>query len=85
MEIGTQMIKLNWKFRIISAVLTGTLFVFILYLFDLFPEEKTQTVKGLIFQGIFVGIGFPYVSEKFGKIFTSKLGENIKPKLQENE
>jgi len=49
MEIGTQMIKLNWKFRIISAVLTGILFVFILYLFDFFPEEKTQTVKGLIF------------------------------------
>jgi len=32
-----------------------------------------------------VGIGFPYVTEKFGKRFTSKLGENIKPKLQENE
>ncbi len=83
------MIKLNWKFRIISAILTGSLFVFILYLFDLFFDEKTLTVNGLIFQGvffgIFVGIGFPYVSEKFGKRFASTLGKNIKPKLQENE
>ena len=89
MEIGTQIVKLNWKFRIISAILTGTIFVFILYLFDLFFGEKTQTINGLIFQGvffgIFMGIGFPYVIKKFGKKFTSKLEKNIKPRLVENE
>ena len=81
MEIGTQIIKLNWKFRIIYGILFGSLFSFILFLFDLFSEERTQTVNGLIFQGLFlglfIGIGFPYV--------TGKLGKRIKPKLTENE
>ncbi len=89
MEIGTKMINLNWKYIVISAILHGSLFAFILYLFDLFSEEKTQTVNGLIFQGvffgIFMGIGFPYVTKKFGKRVTSELGGNIKPDLLENE
>jgi len=32
-----------------------------------------------------VGLGFPYVTEKFGTRFTSKIGKNIKPELTQDE
>jgi len=89
MEIGTQIIKLNWKFRIISAILTGLLFVGIMCLMDFWLNGELQSLNSYLFQGIFfgvfMGIGFPYVTEKFGKRFTSKIGKHIKPELQENE
>lgn len=83
------MIKLNWKYRIISAILTGLLYVGILMLFDYFSDEKLYSLNSLIFQGIFfgvfIGIGCTYVTEKFGTKFTSKIGKNIKPKLTQRE
>ena len=89
MEIGTQMIKLNWKYRIISAILAGLLYVGVLILFDYFFGEKFYNTNNLIFQGFFFGIftviGFPYMIEKFGTKFTSKIGKNIKPELSKNE
>ena len=79
MEIGTKMIKLNWKYRIISAILIGLLYVGILMIFDYFSDEKLYSLNSLIFQGIFfgvfMGLGFPYVTEKFGTRFTSKIGK----------
>jgi hypothetical protein len=89
MEIGTKVIKLSWKYRIISAILTGLLYVGILMIFDYFSDEELYSVNILIFQGIFfgvfMGLGFPYVTEKFGTRFTSKIGKNIKPELTQDE
>lgn len=89
MEIGTKKIKLNWKYRIISAILIGLLYVGILMIFDYFSDEKLYSLNSLIFQGIFfgvfMGLGFPYVTEKFGTRFTSQIGKNIKPELTQDE
>lgn len=83
------MIKLNWKFKIVSAILTGLLFVGIMYLMDYLIDGDFQSLNSYIFQGIFfgvfMGIGFPYLTEKFGTKFTSKLGKNIEPELAQNE
>ncbi len=32
-----------------------------------------------------MGLGFPYVTEKFGTRFTSKIEKNIKPELTQDE
>jgi hypothetical protein len=89
MEIGNKMIKLNWKFRIVSAILTGILFVGIMCLMDYFLDGEFQSMNSYLFQGIFfgifMGIGFPYVTQKFGTKFTSKIGKNIKPELTQDE
>ena len=80
---------MNWKGRIIFAITSGLGFAMVLYLFDLLGTEKIQTTFGLIFQGVFFGIffglGFPYISEKVGGRFASKLGQKISPELSENE
>lgn len=89
MEIGSKPIKLNWKQRILSAILTAGFYMGLLSLFDYFTEDNLYSINSLIFQGvtfgIFMGIGFPYITEKFGKRFTSTLGKNIQPELSENE
>ncbi|MDQ3394316.1 MAG: GRAM domain-containing protein [Bacteroidota bacterium] len=89
MEIGTKIIKLNWKFRVISAILTGFIFAGLLYLKDFFIEEELQSVNSYIFQGVFFGVfmvvGSFFLNEKFGKKAASKFSKNIKPELSENE
>jgi len=89
MEIGNKMIKLNWKFRIVSAILTGLLFVGIMCLMDYLLGGEFQSMNSYLFQGIFfgifMGIGLPYVTQKFGTKFTSKMGKNIKPELTQDE
>ena len=89
MEIGTKIIKLNWKYRIITAILIGLLYVGTLMMFNYFSDEKLYSLNNLIFQGIYfgilVGLGFPYLIEKFGTRFTSKIGKNIKPELTQGE
>ncbi len=89
MEIGNKMIKMSWKFRIIFAIVTAIGYSFLLWAFDYFSDEKTYSINSLIFQGIFfgisMGIGFPYVTQKFGTKFTSKIGKNIKPDLTKHE
>jgi|GEM_PF-3031837 len=85
MEIGIKMIKLNWKYR----VLTGLLFVGIMCLIDYLLDGNLQSMNSYLFQGIFfgifTGICLPYVTEKFGTKLTSKLGKNIKPELTQYE
>lgn len=89
MEIENKMIKLNWKFRIVSAILNGLLFVGIMCLMDYFIIGEFQSPNSYLFQGlffgIFMGIGFPYVSQKFGMKFSSKIGKNINPELTQGE
>lgn len=81
--------KLNWKQRLVSGLLTGFLYVGVLMLFDYFSVEKLYSLNNLIFQGIFfgvfMGIGFPYVMEKYGPRITSKMGKNIQPELSTGE
>ncbi|MCT4601996.1 MAG: GRAM domain-containing protein [Marinifilum sp.] len=89
MEIGPQIIKINWKFRIIYSILIGLIYSGILCLMDYFIDNELQSVSRYIIQGVFFGIimGFVFsyvvVSEKFGRRFTSIFG--IKPELSENE
>lgn len=89
MEKGNKMIKQNWKFRIVSAILTGLLFVGALCLMNYILDGEFQSLNSYLFQGtffgIFMGIGFPYITQKFGSKFISKIGKNIKPELTENE
>lgn len=89
MEIGIIRMKLNWKFRIVVAILTGLSFVVTMCLMDYWLEGNFKSLTGYLFQGIFfgvfMGIGFPYLTEKFGTKFVSKLGKNIKPELAEDE
>jgi hypothetical protein len=89
MEIGTKMINLNWKFKIIYAISTGLLFVGIMCLMDYLFNGNLKSLNNYLFQGIFFavffGIGFPLILKKFGNKYTSKLGKNIKPELAQNE
>jgi hypothetical protein len=84
-----KMIKLNWKYRILTGVLTGFLFIGLMSLMDYLLDGNLQSIKSYLFQGIFfgifMGIGLPYVSEKFGNKLTSKLGKKINPKLTQFE
>src|SRR5690606_13602950 len=76
-------------YRILSAISAGIVYVGILSLFNLFSDETVYSTNSLIFQGvffgIFIGIGMPYVAEKFGKRFASSVGKNTKPELTDNE
>lgn len=89
MEIGNKIIKMNWKFRLIFDLGTASLYVLLLWTFDYFSEGNLYSLKSLIFQGvffgIFFGIGFPYINEKLAGKFSNKIGQNIKPKLENNE
>jgi len=89
MEIGTQVIKLNWKFRIIYSILIGLIYSGILYLMDYFIDQEIRNVNEYIIQGVVFGfiMGFVFtsavVSEKLGQKFTLLFG--IKPKLDDDE
>jgi len=89
MEIGTKLIKINWKYRVLFAIGTGLLYAFILWLFDYFSDEKIYTTNSIIFQGIFFGlffgIGFPYINQKLAGKFSNKIGHSIKPDLSPDE
>lgn len=83
------MTKQNWKFKIVSVVITGLLFAGIMSLMDYWLDGGFESALSYVFQGLFFGIlmglGFPYLMEKFGGKFASKLGKNIKPELTPNE
>ena len=87
MEIGTKMIKISWKHRILFAIGSATLYTFLLWTFDYFSNETLYSLKSLIFQGvffgIFFGIGFPYLSEKLAGKLSKKV--TIKPELELDE
>lgn len=85
MEIENKMMQLNWKFKILSAILIGLLFVTIMYMVDYFLIGEVQRLNSYLFQGIFFGVvmgfGFPYAMQKFGTKYTSTLGKHIQPEL----
>ncbi|WP_339667314.1 GRAM domain-containing protein [Maribacter arcticus] len=85
MEIGTKLIKPSLKFRILFAIGTAIMFSFILWLFDYFSDEKLYSINSLLFQGIFFGIGFPYINEKLAGKFPNKIGIKIKSELDAEE
>ena len=83
------MIKLNWKSRIVLAIVTGILYAGSLSLFDYFSEEKLYSTNALFFQGLFfglfIGLGLPFLTEKLGSKLIPELGKSIAPDLIENE
>lgn len=85
MKIGHKPIIMNWKQRIAFALWTALVFVFLLWLFDYFTDDKLYSVNSLIFQGIFFGIffgiGFPFIMSKFAK----KIEVTINPDLEIDE
>lgn len=89
MEIGTKMIKMSWKYRIIFAIGTGFFYTILLYFINLLAEDDAFPISGIIFQGVFFavffGLGFPFFNEKLATKYNKKLGEKIKPELEENE
>ena len=89
MEIGTEIIKLNRKFRIVFSILNGIMFVGIMCLIDYLIKGNFQSLNSYLFHGIFfglfMGIGVPYVLQKFGIGIISKIGESITPELSEVE
>lgn len=89
MEIGTKLIKLSWKFRIVSAILIGLLFAGGICLMDYCLGGEFQNLKSYLFLGTFFGsffgIGFAYLNEKVGNRFSSKIGSSIIPELIQNE
>jgi hypothetical protein len=89
MNIGTKVTKQNWKLKIVAVVINGSLFAAAMCLVDYSMDGKFKSLLNYVLQGvffgIFMGIGFPYLMEKFGGRFASKLGKNIKPELTEDE
>lgn len=89
MEIGNKMMKINWKYRIVFAIGNAILYAVLLWVFDYFTDEELFPIKMLIIQsvlfGIFFGIGFPYINEKFARKFSKKVGKNIIPNLEADE
>jgi hypothetical protein len=77
--IAATMIKLKWKYQIISIIMIGLLYVGLLVAVDYFFSEKTNSLQSYIFQGVFfgvfMGLAFPYVSKKFGIRLTSRIGK----------
>ena len=88
MEIGTKMEKWSWKFRIMLVIFSGLVYVGILLLTEYFFGEL-YTFNNIIFQvvcfALFMGLGFPYMMEKFGDRFSGKFGKAITPELTEGE
>ena len=89
MEIGNKIMKLNWNVRIMSAILNGLLFVGIMCLIDYLLDKEFQSLNSYLFQGMFfgfsMGIVYPFLMQKFGPKFNSKIGKNIKPELTQDE
>lgn len=89
MELGNNMVKMKWKYRLAFALTSAIFYTLILWLFDFLTDSNWYTTKSLLLQGvlfgIFFGIGFPYMNEKFGgKVFRT-LGQNITPDLDDDE
>lgn len=89
MEIGNKIMKHNWKLRIFSMILIGLLYVGLMLLTDYLFDDKFQSLKSYLFQGVFFGIlmelGSPYVNQKFGTKFISRLVKKITPELTQDE
>jgi len=89
MEIGTKIAKPTLKFRVWFAIGTALTYLFTLWLFDYFSEEKYYSIKSLVFQGlcygVFFGIGFPYINTWLSQKFSKAIGAKIIPVLELEE
>ncbi len=89
MEIGHQITKLSWKYRIVLGFFIGFLFAGGLSLIDYLLDGAFQSFNSYLFQGlfmaVFITIGFSYSIQKFGTKHASKLAKSIIPTLTENE
>jgi hypothetical protein len=68
-----KIIKLSWKGRLIFGFVSGIVFFCVVFVLDLIFVDNTHSFNYYIIQGIafgiFIGIGMPYVSEKFKSRF----------------
>lgn len=89
MENENKLIKLNWKYKIFSGLVLGVIYLGVLLIFNNSSDGEVYSLNSMIFQavffGFFMGIGFPYASDKFASGFVFAIGKNIKPTLTENE
>ncbi len=88
-EIGNQLVKIKWKYRIMLGIIAGTVHMGLLALFEYFMDGAISSYYSLLFQGVFFGvfmcIGFPLFSEKFAQKLGSKRGFQITPDLEPDE
>lgn len=77
-----EIIKLNWKIKLISALGTGLSIFIIIYLLDFYSGEQHSALL-IILSGLFIGLlsefTFPFFMNKFTPIGMS----SIKPSLTE--
>jgi hypothetical protein len=89
MEIGSEMPKVALKFKIITAILSGTFYAGSLYLLNNYFDEPiynptTLAIQGVAF-GLFFGFGFPLLMKKYGKKSINAAGKTIEIELSQNE
>ena len=78
--------KINWKSRILYAILTGLLYGVILYLISYFNNDVSYSFKQFVFQtiffGAFFGIGFPFL---LNRIITQLIAKIKTPEINNPE
>lgn len=88
MEIGTR-VKMTWTARFISAFVSCVAYTLILLLFNNFYDDEPSSTNNILLQGVgfglFFGLGFPFLMEKFGSKKIKSVGTTIKPQLSEND
>lgn len=89
MEIGTKMMKITPKARVVFALVTAVAYTTVLWLFSYFFDADDYSMSRLIFQGVFFGVffgvAFPFLFQKLATRLVSKNKLSIKPELSENE
>ncbi|MDO6744587.1 GRAM domain-containing protein [Tenacibaculum soleae] len=87
-EIGTKMMKMNLKQKIIFIIITTILYTLILWFFDYIWNEN-NSITSLIIQGLFFGIifgiGYPYSNKKLASTFYTKATTNLNFQLEKGE
>lgn len=80
------LVKMNGKQRILGGVLMAIIYALPLFVFDFLSDNANFTLLDYILQccafGILMGIGTPYVSEKFYRKF---LGATKKQNAKETQ
>ena len=89
MEIGTQPIKLNWKIKFASGILSGIFFTVCLYSIDLLIFKAIKSLDNYIIQGVIfgflMGITYPFLMSKINRKLSSKIQKSLKPTLEDGE
>lgn len=81
--------KFNGKQKLIISVLSGSIFALGVLMMDYFIFDDLKSSGIYVFQGaffgMFMGLGFPFLFQKFGNKLITKLGNDIAPELSSSE